>query len=177
MQARLVRICRTNCRHHRLFAFEEDVLRFCDGCARWYHLDCLARPESVTQYRARRDVPLPPWLRWRAPANTDPAAEAGFLQLVTLPIQRNHPLLAPGRMATFELVVSQIRQDILNRDWTYPSTSPEQVQYVQALIRRFTIPEDHFARWYALDNFIKFVNIPLQQRLVYRCPRNASHLM
>ncbi|KAI0683935.1 hypothetical protein C8T65DRAFT_749156 [Cerioporus squamosus] len=173
----MVRICRRSCRRRNLFALEDDVLRFCGLCRQWYHIDCAPRLQTVAHYRTQNNPSLPAWLTWKLPAHSDRTVEPDFVQIVTLPIQRNYPDLFPARIVSFEMLLGQVREDILEPDWTYPTTADDQRRYIQALIRRFTIPEEPLARWHALDDFIKLMSVPLTDRYLYQCPRGSDHLM
>lgn len=170
-------MCRRRCRHRRLFAHETDVLRFCQVCDTWYHVTCVAPLQTVAHYRTQNDPALPAWLTWRLPPHADRSAESGLVQLITLPIQRNYPVHFPTRMVSFEMLLTQVREDLLDPQVTFPTTMHEQVQYVQALIRRFTVPEDVSARWQALEDLVKIMTVPLTHRYLYQCPRSATHLI
>ncbi len=153
------------------------MLRFCELCRKWYHIGCVSRLQTVAHYRTQNIPSLPAWLTWTPPANADRTTGPDLAPLVTLPIQRNYPELFPARSVSFEMLLGQVRQDILNPHWRYPTTADAQVTYIQALIRRFTVPDEPLVRWHALNDFIKLMKVPLTDRYLYRCPRSSEHFM
>lgn len=69
-------ICTRSCTHDRQYDPVKDVLRWCELCERWYHLDCLE--ESMQ--------------RWKMKAKPGPRTSV-LRQLAALPVQRGKVVL------------------------------------------------------------------------------------
>ncbi|TFK78434.1 hypothetical protein K466DRAFT_570838 [Polyporus arcularius HHB13444] len=87
---------------------EEQPLRYCTHCERWYHVRCMRQIGTVASIRsltyAQGSAP-PSWIVWKAPASTPSHVASDLEHLVTLPIQRGYLLGPPGAhpLLSFEI--------------------------------------------------------------------------
>ncbi|RDX39906.1 hypothetical protein OH76DRAFT_1490742 [Lentinus brumalis] len=170
------------CVSGRLYYPEEQQLRYCTHCPRWYHIRCMRQVGTVASIRAATYAPgsePPSWIMWRAPANTPPHVANYLESLVTFPIQRGYLAGPPGAHPLFSLEMFSIalRQAVRSPRFQAPAT-PSEAELMLQNVLKSNLLENHEPSLREATAAIHWLaHIPMNERAIYQCPRRDHHVL
>lgn len=161
---------------------EADTLRYCVRCARWFHIGCLQRIDTVANLRAPTAPSLADsawWIVWTAPAGTPRSISVDLERLVTLPIQRGvstrpagaHPLISN------EVFSLALRDAVRSNNFLAAISTGGATQWLNAVMRDGLLDQSDLAVLEASAVVRRLTEIPLNDRVIYQCPIRSHHLL
>ena len=158
-----VRVCDPDrCHKDGLYDAENDAVRWCEDCKRWYHSGCVPDSCTVEAVVKHTTMPKPHWLA------IDLRAEGVALmwaRTLALPITRT-PFAIGGAPQTFEGLLLKVRRHAQAEG--APSDIKNWLNDAFRLRDRHDREED--CRKTA-DEFVKLVATPYASRMLKECPR------
>lgn len=169
--------CSVQCRKRRLYVPEKDVVRYCEACGKWYHVECVQRRETVEDLRAHPRAGTPDWITWDAEADGGIPMLVVLTSLVASPIQRHYPCIQTGTPLSLELFLIQLRREVRRQSWTLPRTEAELGALLWGLVGQCVLDGWPKGAYFAMAAVRTISLIPLDQRYLYECPVDPLHLM
>ncbi len=171
-----------HCVSGRFYYPEEQPLRYCTHCERWFHIGCMRQVGTVASIRAASYAPgsAPArWIVWKAPTSTPSHVASDLEHLVTLPIQRGYLLGPPGAhpLLSMEMFSIALRQAVRSSRFKAPTTTTEAEVMLQTLLKTTLLENNEPSLREATAAIHWLARIPMGQRPIYECPRRSHHVL
>ena len=161
---------------------EIDRVRYCATCRRWFHPGCLQRLDSVANLRGSTVLPTTDatwWVLWKASASVPRRAAEILESLVTLPIQRVHLGRPSGAhpLLSNEVFSLALREAVKSPSFQCPATTTEAHQWLNGLLGTALLDQSEISALQG-SSFVRWIaEMPLKERVIYRCPHSSRHVL
>ena len=168
------------CTVQNVYHPESHAMRYCTRCARWYHICCLRPRGTIASIRMDPETEHTPWWTVWTPPPGIPSDIADLLvRLVTMPMQCGHQDLGGGihPLLSFEKFTDTLRCMFEERDIVLPATPGDSEHLMRRLLEMSVAGLNEHALSEA-DAAIRWLaDQPLDQRIIYFCPRREVHFL
>ena len=121
----------------------------------------------------------PWWTVWTAPARIPDDIADGLVRLITLPIQRGYRGGPPGThpLLSFERFIDMLRRLFLVDRVPLPST-PQEAEHMLQQLLKLTVADPNERTLSEAAAAIRWLaDVPLNERIIYFCPRREVHFL